>query len=102
MLDAGVIIELFEFGIWDVFLERCDVHISQTIVDEALFYLDSNEEPQAIHLANYADKMTVHDVDASRVLELNKAFGNVLLEKLDPGEAELLSVLHDAFENYRI
>lgn len=65
-LDANVIIQLFEFGIWDQFLDRCEVHVSKTIVrNEVLFYEDSNGEQQAINLSRYADRMTVHDPGAS-------------------------------------
>ncbi len=102
LLDAVVIIQLFEFGMWESFLNSCDVHVSQTIVDETIFYEDSDGEQQAIHLAEYSGKITIHSVDASRLLELKKLFGKVLLDKLDAGEAELLSVLNDSFDNYRI
>ena len=70
--------------------------------NEALFYEDGNGDRQAIHLSHYADRMTVHNVDASRVLELKKRFGRVLLDRLDLGEAELLTVLNDSVDNYRI
>src|SRR5579871_6204265 len=102
LLDTGVIIKLFELGIWEALLDRCDVHLSKTILNEALFYRDDNDDPQSIHLSNYLAKMTVHDVAVSRVQELKKVFGSVLLEKLDAGEAELLSVVHDSFDKYLI
>ena len=102
LLDAGVIIKLFEFEIWEAFLERCDVHLSKTIMEEALYYIDSNDEQKPIHLSDYKAKMTVHDVSVSQVQELKKIFGRVLLERLDAGEAELLAVVHNSPENYRI
>jgi hypothetical protein len=102
LLDTGIIIMLFELGIWDAFLERCDDHISRTVMNEAIFYVDNNGETQPIHLSTYTTRMTVHDVGVSRILELKKIFGSVLLDKLDAGEAEIITVLHDSLENYRI
>lgn len=102
LVDAGIIIHLFELGIWDAFLDRCDVHISETILLEALYYLDGNDEQQPIHLANYAARMTIHNVAGSRIEGLKKVFGRLLLEKLDSGEVELLCVLNDSVETYRI
>ena len=46
--------------------------------------------------------MTIHSVPVSRVLELKKGFGSILLDKLDAGEAELLSVVHSSFDSYRL
>ena len=37
LLDAGPIIKLFELGIWDDFIKRCDVTISQTVANEAKY-----------------------------------------------------------------
>ena len=31
LLDAGPIIKLFELGIWEVFIGRCDVTFSKTV-----------------------------------------------------------------------
>jgi hypothetical protein len=39
LLDAGPIIKLFELGLWDKFIEKCDVTIPRTIVeDETVFF----------------------------------------------------------------
>jgi len=102
LLDSVVIIELFEIGIWDQILAHCDVHVSETIVAEVLYYIDANDQKQPIDLSRYADKMTIHSLPVSRVLELKKGFGSILLDKLDAGEAELLSVVHSSFDSYRL
>lgn len=70
LLDANVIIQLFEFGIWEQFLDCCEVHISQTIVDEAHFYEDENGEQKSIRLAEYAARLTIHNIDASALIQL--------------------------------
>lgn len=35
LLDTGPIIKLFELGIWDDFIKRCDVTISRTVAEQA-------------------------------------------------------------------
>lgn len=35
LLDAGPIIKLFQLGIWDEFIKRCDVTVSSTVAAEA-------------------------------------------------------------------
>jgi hypothetical protein len=35
LLDAGPIIKLFELGIWDRFIGKCEVTISRIVADEA-------------------------------------------------------------------
>jgi hypothetical protein len=36
LLDAGPIIKLFEIGLWEKFIEQCDVTIARTVVEEAV------------------------------------------------------------------
>lgn len=35
LLDTGSIIKFVELGIWDTFLQKCDVTVSKTVADEA-------------------------------------------------------------------
>ncbi len=42
LLDAGPIIKLFELGIWDKFIELCDVTISKTVVQQECLYYEED------------------------------------------------------------
>jgi len=37
LLDAGPIIKLFEIGLWEKFIERCEITIARTVVEEAVY-----------------------------------------------------------------
>lgn len=102
LLDTCVILELFRLDIWEDFLKQCDVHLSIIIIDEARFYEDDDGEKHTIDWTKYTGRLTVHDVDASDLRLLTDPFGPGILEKLDPGEAELLAVLCKSFDNYKI
>ncbi|GAB4462974.1 MAG: hypothetical protein OHK0029_30830 [Armatimonadaceae bacterium] len=98
LVDANIIIELFRLGIWETFITRCDVHLSETVLNEARFYEDDDGQEHSINLAQYqgSGAITVHDVDASQLAALYNTLGANLLEKMDAGEAELLCVLENA------
>ena len=98
LVDANIIIELFHLGIWDTFLAACDVHLSETVFDEAHFFEDDDGERHSINLQAYRDsgQIIVHAVPASQLVALRSTLGMTLLEKMDPGEAELLCVLDSA------
>jgi hypothetical protein len=98
LVDANIIIVLFYLGIWDAFLAACDVHLSETVFDEARFYEDADGERHSIHLQPYRDsgQVIVHAVLASQLVAWRSTLGMTLLEKMDPGEAELLCVLDSA------
>ena len=102
LLDTCVILELFRLGIWDDFLKQCDVHVSALIMDEARFYEDDDGDKHTIDWTKYTGTLTVHDVNVSDLLLLTDPFGPEILEKLDPGEAELLAVLCNSFHNHKI
>ena len=46
LLDAGPIIGLFELGLWDSFLAKCDVTISRIVADEAKYASRELEDVQ--------------------------------------------------------
>jgi hypothetical protein len=106
LVDANIIIELFRLGVWEKFLLQCEVHLSKTVLKESHFYEDANDQRQPIDLEPFrvSGQITVHDVDASRLIVLRDKLGPTILEKMDAGEAELLCVLDDAPPNqsYRV
>jgi hypothetical protein len=38
LLDANVVVCLFELGLWDEICAAYDVHVGETILNEALYY----------------------------------------------------------------
>lgn len=98
LVDANIIIELFRLDIWETFISRCDVHLSETILQESHFYEDDDGEQHSIKLEPYraSGQITIHAIDASRLTVLRSKLGVTILDKMDAGEAELLCVLDDA------
>ena len=43
LLDANVVIELFEKGIWEKVVERCEIYLAGTVVDEAQHIPDAED-----------------------------------------------------------
>ena len=54
LLDAGPIIKLFELGIWDDFIRKCDVTISSIVADEAQ-YASREDYDVYINLESYSE-----------------------------------------------
>lgn len=105
LLDANVVIELFRLGIWDRFIDVCDVHLSGIVIeDEALFYEDRDGSPCYLQLPSYVEdgKITRFDVGASDIEAFVKEYGSIYLEKLDPGESESLAYLFSSSEEFTI
>lgn len=101
LLDAGPIIKLFELGIWEVFIDRCDVTVSQTVADQAKW---ANQEAQdiRIHLEPYKHQglITIIDIDASLAKSFLDRFDRLLHAEVHPGERETLAFLCDSTEDW--
>jgi len=95
LLDANVVIKLFELGLWDVVVERCDVLLAGTVADIEADYYDTGTEHRQIMLGSYIAerRVTKVDVEPSRVKAFIDRFDPTYLEKLDPGESESLAYL---------
>ena len=105
LVDAVVVIHLHELGLWEPLLKLCDVHLSRGIVAEAHFYTDADGVSHTIDLNKYeaGKQIVVHEVSLAETEPLRKQFGQDILEKLDPGEAELLAILYNnSFDEYKI
>jgi hypothetical protein len=90
LLDANVVIHLFETGIWPKVVEACDLHLARTVVGEAHFFEDERGQRHDFDLAPYIDRheITVFDVMPSDMDAFFEQFDVSYLEKLDDGEAE--------------
>jgi hypothetical protein len=101
LLDANVIIYLFELGMWDRIVAECDLHISRTVKAEAAFFFRGDQRFE-IDLQPYEDdgRIRVFDVPIVDVQAFCKAFDASYVEKLDPGETESLVFALNAKETY--
>lgn len=99
LLDAGPIIKLFELGIWDDFLKRCDISISQTVVNEAernirkILGLDVN-------LNSYT--VETFDLEPSAYKVFHDKFDLEYKAIIHPGENETLAFLYSSSQNWTV
>ena len=96
LLDAGPIIKLFELGIWDKFVDKCEAIISQTVANQAKrvgreFGIELDIEP-------YKNQGLV------KIFDLEPSASKVFCDKFDlqykaeihPGEKETLAFLYNS------
>ena len=106
ILDANVVIKLFELGCWAQVVEKCDIHLSRTVVEqEAQFFRNAtSDERVEIDLSAdiTADRIHVFDVGLAELEAFRGQFNVVYLEKLDPGESESLAYLVTAGQDHGI
>jgi AraC-like DNA-binding protein len=104
LLDAGPIIKLFELSLWDKFIEKCDVIIPRTIVeDETVFFgTEDNKTFLEQGLASYEKRglVKIVDIPLSQIDAFYKKFDITYQSILDPGEKEALTFLFNTSECY--
>lgn len=98
LLDAGVVFHLFELGLWSAVLDRCNVYLGGTVIDESQFWEDDTGARHLITWSEYEGAYTRFDVKPSDIRLFNAQFEQSYFEKLDPGEAEALAYLYDSEE----
>ena len=93
LLDANVVIELFQRGLWGAVCGRCPTIVTETVVQEAIYYDVSPEEQARIDLEAEARAgcLTIVAASAAEVKAFASPLGLGILDKLDPGEAESLA-----------
>jgi len=95
LLDANVVIKLFELGLWKTVIDKCEILLARTVVErEAEFFFDDDGQ-HAIDLAHdiNSNRIAIVDAQASDLRRFLKRFDPLYLERLDPGEAESLAYL---------
>src|SRR5881296_584952 len=92
LLDANIVIALFQRGLWRQVLERCEIHLAQTVVDESQFF-QGEEALEEIDLRPWIETgaIRVIDVPLARIDAFRRRFSSTYLEQLDPGETESLA-----------
>jgi hypothetical protein len=92
LFDANIVIALFQFRLWKAVLSRCELVLTETVVDEADYFVDENGVENSIDLRPYiaAGQVRVIAVAASRVGEFRARFDSLYVQRLDDGETESL------------
>jgi hypothetical protein len=104
ILDANAVITLHELGIWSKLIERCDVHLARTVVENEAVFFDKDGDQQPIDLsADIGDgRVQIFDVSLSEISRFRDRFDPVYIDQLDPGETESLAYLLQATESFLI
>ena len=94
LLDAGPIIKLFELGIWDKFIKKCDVTISHTVADEAK-YASLEFEDIHIDLESYEQQnlIKIVDVELSVIKTFHDKLNRLYKDAVHDGEEATLAFL---------
>ena len=103
LLDAGPVIKLFELGIWDSFIEKCDVTISRIVADQCVFS-DGKDDKQYIDfgLKSYEEQIRIIDVDLSTVKAFYDKFDLSYQDDIHAGEKETLAFLENSSEDWQL
>ena len=102
LLDAGPIIKLFELNLWDKFIDKCDVTIPRTIVEDETVFCGTEDNKTFLEqgLASYEKKVKIVDVPLSLINNFYKRFDLTYQANIHPGEKEALAFLFNAPENF--
>lgn len=94
LLDANVVIYLCELGLWEKFIEKCDVTLAKTVVDEVKSY-DLRPDIEA-------KKIQCVEASLKSIRDFRVKLGAVYLDRMDPGEAESLAYLMQSRERWQL
>lgn len=104
ILDANIVILLFAQGLWNAVVERCELILSQTVIDEAAYFQDSNGTERTIDLQTdiTTGRIRVISVSPREIAEFRARFDPVYVRKLDDGETESLCHCLNNGDPYRL
>jgi len=93
LLDAGPIIKLFELGIWDKFLQACDVTVLR-VVDNEVKWASQEFEDVRIELAPYEKKglLRIIDSDTTAVRAFYSKFSRAYKDLIEPDDGEVATL----------
>lgn len=97
ILDAGVVIKLHEWNLWDQVISRCDIHLSSIVagLESKYHRVEGDEWDQDIDLTTAVDQglVNVFEVPQAQILAFKDRFDSNYCGILDAGEAESLTYL---------
>lgn len=107
VLDAGVVIKLFELGLWKHVISQCDVHLSKVVADQEVhFHSPTDHQPhgQPIDLSGDIADSRVHVFECvlPQIVSFRQRFDQNYSQDLDPGELESLAWLFSQQNDYLI
>ncbi|MGA1844224.1 MAG: hypothetical protein ACMUIS_06640 [bacterium] len=102
LLDANVVIKLFELDLWDAVVEKCEIILSRTVAENEVQFFYKNGLQEEIDLSSYVNQgvVAIVDVTTSDVIEFRNRFDPTYLDRLDVGETESLVYLLGTEEDY--
>lgn len=104
ILDANVVIFLFENGLWQQVQARCEIHLSRIVAEDEVRYYHGRDADKLVDLSDDVTQGRVHlfDLAPSDLKQFVDQFDPLYLDRLDPGESESLAFLVLAKEEYFI
>ncbi len=106
LLDTGPIIKLFELGIWDSFINKCDITVSRTVAEEEVVFANKEEGKEYIEFGlkpwEEKDLIKIIDVKPSEIRDFYQEAHLQGRYKIDPGEEESLAFLHRQSEDWKV
>ncbi|MDT8303164.1 MAG: hypothetical protein RQ760_16925 [Sedimentisphaerales bacterium] len=102
LLDAGPIIKLFSLGIWDVFIEHCEVGMSRIIAEDEVLYTEDDRERIDLNPYKERDLIKIIDVEPSVVKTFYDKFDLLYQADIHDGEKETLAFLFNSSDNWLV
>jgi hypothetical protein len=94
LLDTNVVLRLFELGIWQAVTQKYQIVLAQAVIDESQFFVRDEQRHEIDwdkELASGA--VEVRSAPPGDIQTFCDRFDPNYLEKLDPGEAESLTLM---------
>jgi hypothetical protein len=104
LLDANVIIEAHEKGVWENLTQSCEITITEAVKSECKYWLDLEGNRNYIDIDSYITKGSINcvEVKLTSIEELIAKFDVSYVDRLDPGETESLAFLFESNDNWVI
>ena len=104
LLDTGPIIKLFELGLWDIFIDRCNVTLARTVAEIEAQYAHGEKKDIRIDLEEYEQmgKIKIEDVSLRQMSEFINKFPINYKETIHSGEKETLAFFYYSQDNWMV
>lgn len=95
LLDANVIIEAYELGVWQAVIDSFNLTVPSVIARHEVKYFVVHGKHNPINLPSLAaqGKITVLEADVAEIADLMNQFDPLFSESIDPGEQEALALM---------
>lgn len=97
LLDACIIIEAFNLGVWESLIERAEVLVSSIVAHEETLFHVKGRLPEPINMKRLIAEGKVQEfaATASQMAGLRLCFDRRFVEGLHEGELEALALIHE-------